>query len=180
MTMNRDRESLEKKLKALFVESKKGNQEAYEEFLQLSSVLLKRVFFFCGRFQVNNEVLEDLHQEAMMKIHMKKHTYDETRPAIPWIEAIGKYTYIDYYRSNKTKPLFSEFFEENFAFEAEEQFDLSPILATLTPKQQTLLQMIKVEGKTYEEAAVDLNTSVSALKVSVHRILKSLKGVELL
>jgi RNA polymerase sigma-70 factor (ECF subfamily) len=34
---------------------------------------------------------EDLVQEAVLAIHLKRHTYDPTEPLTPWVHAIARY-----------------------------------------------------------------------------------------
>src|SRR5258707_1682817 len=41
---------------------------------------------------------EDLVQEAVLAIHIKRHTYDPAEPLTPWVQAIARYKLIDFLR----------------------------------------------------------------------------------
>ena len=44
---------------------------------------------------------EDLVQEAVLAIHIKRHTYDPTELLTPWVHAIARYKLIDFLRRNR-------------------------------------------------------------------------------
>jgi RNA polymerase sigma-70 factor (ECF subfamily) len=176
MTHNFGRENVEAKLKDLFLLSSKGDQTAYEDFLNLTSALVKRYLHYLAPRQADHENLEDLHQEIMMSVHLKKHTYRTDYPILPWVYAIARYRYIDYYRMKKKRPLHVEFEElHGVVNHCEYILDFSEILNSLSPRQREMLELVKIEGMSYADAAVNLEMSVTSLKVAVHRIIKSLK-----
>src|SRR5712691_8182819 len=45
---------------------------------------------------------EDLVQEAILAIHLKRHTYDPAEPLTPWVHAIARYKLIDLLRRTRT------------------------------------------------------------------------------
>jgi RNA polymerase sigma-70 factor (ECF subfamily) len=50
-------------------------------------------------------------------------------------------------------------------------------MAKLPARMNALLQLVKIEGFSVREAALQTNSSESAVKVNVHRAIKLLKGV---
>src|SRR3981189_3854961 len=44
---------------------------------------------------------EDLVQEAVLAIHIKRHTYDPAEPLTPWVHAIARYKLIDFLRPRR-------------------------------------------------------------------------------
>src|SRR5260370_14296984 len=44
---------------------------------------------------------EDLVQEAVLAIHVKRHTYDPAEPLTPWVHAIARYKLIDFLRRSR-------------------------------------------------------------------------------
>ncbi len=48
------------------------------------------------------EETEDLVQEALIVIHMQRHTYDPEQPLTPWVCAIARYKLIDHLRRTRT------------------------------------------------------------------------------
>src|SRR5437899_12045316 len=45
---------------------------------------------------------EDLVQEVLLAIHLKRHTYDTGEPFTPWLHTIARYKLIDYLRRIRT------------------------------------------------------------------------------
>lgn len=173
-------EDFETKLRQLYLQSMKGDKAAYEIFLELSSVIIKRYLLKLGGKYADAQSIEDLLQEVLITLHEKKHTYRPDRPLLPWIYAISRHRYIDFYRSRKRKPgmvsIDAEIEQRLSGPETEQEHSIEEVLVFLTPKQKEMLMLIKVEGQSYEEAAKNLSMKVSAVKVAVHRIVKSLKG----
>ena len=48
------------------------------------------------------EETEDLVQEALMAVHMRRHTYDPTQLLTPWVYAIARYKLIDHLRQSQS------------------------------------------------------------------------------
>lgn len=46
------------------------------------------------------EEAEDLLQEALLAVHLKRHTYDQNALFTPWLHAIARYKLIDHFRRN--------------------------------------------------------------------------------
>lgn len=173
------REEMEQKLRLLLIQSKNGDRASYESFLSLSSVFIERYLKQLGGRYAEKETIEDLLQEVLITLHQKKHTYQEDRPLLPWLYAIVRHRYIDYYRSRKRIPAQTSLEEVGDFIPGKEQsfgIDMEEIMSLLTPKQKEMLYLIKVEGQSYKDAASTLRMSVSAVKVSVHRLVKSLQG----
>ena len=168
------RHHLEEKLKDLYLASMSGNKEAYAAFLELSSVIAKKYLSFLGGKYENQQNLDDLRQEILISIHQKKHTYQTDRPILPWIYAIVRYRFIDFYRAKKRAPTMVELKEEA-TIETEPLLDMEEIMNMLSPKQRELLILVKIDGASYVEAASALNMSIPSVKVGLHRIIKSLK-----
>jgi RNA polymerase sigma-70 factor (ECF subfamily) len=170
------KEAMEVKLKELFNRSSSGDRSAYENFLDLISVFVQRYLKYLSHGETGMENLDDLHQDVLLSIHLKKATYSIDRPILPWIYAITRYRYIDFYRKKKKDQRLVQFDDEYFhGIESNLSFDFHELLESLTPKQQEMLKLVKVEGMSYADAATDLHMSVSSLKVGIHRLVKSLK-----
>lgn len=166
---------LEIQLKHLLVNAMKGDEVAYQTFLTSTQVFVKRYLAHLGGRQLGSEVLEDLRQDVMLSIHQKKHTYLAHRPLLPWIYAITRYRYIDFYRAQRRAPAMLPLEDVYLVNEDRPFVTLDDILVLLTPQQQTLLRLVKIDEVPYPEAARQLGIGLPALKVKVHRTLKSLK-----
>ncbi|MBS1852823.1 MAG: sigma-70 family RNA polymerase sigma factor [Acidobacteria bacterium] len=173
--------SSESELRALMLAASTGDASAYRTLLErLSSQL--RAFFKNKLVLMNRGAVEaeDLVQEALFAIHTHRHTYDPSQPFTAWVYAIARYKLVDFLRRTKysTRNVPVDESEEltardNYAG-VESSLDLDRLLETLTPKVKRVIQYVKLDGLSVSEAANRCGMSESAVKVSVHRGLKSL------
>ena len=173
--------SNEAELKALMVAGQDGNETAYRDLLKKLSDRL-RAFFRGQLSRVSRGLVEaeDLVQETLIAIHTRRHTYDRAQLFTPWVYAIARYKFLDYLRRTKASikdvPI-----EEAPEIEApddgtyvESTLDLQKLLAELSPKARRAIQYVKLDGLSVSQTAERTGMSESAVKVSVHRGLKSL------
>jgi RNA polymerase sigma-70 factor (ECF subfamily) len=166
----------EAELKALMVRSLGGDGAAYAELLRRLNVYLRAYY----RRRLGNAAdAEDLLQETLIAMHTRRATYDPTRPFTAWVHAIARYKLIDHYRRTKRRaedPLDDPdaLFSSQEAEAAEAHLDVDRLLGQLPKKTQALIRDTKIEGLSTAEAAARHNISESAVKVGVHRGLKTL------
>jgi RNA polymerase sigma-70 factor (ECF subfamily) len=158
-----------------------GDNIAYRRLLTTLSGNLRA--YFRGRLARSGrsvEETEDLVQEALIAVHVRRHTYDPGRPLTPWMYAIARYKLIDYLRRTRSSmadyPIESA--EEIIASDdnttVESSLDLTKLLASLPERMRLAIQYVKIEGLSVAEAAARCEISESAVKVNVHRGLKAL------
>ena len=76
-----------------------GDDGAYKRLLSvLAPVLRAGARRGLARSGVSDNDSEDLVQETLLAIHLKRHTWDPARPIGPWIRAIARNKLIDYLR----------------------------------------------------------------------------------
>ena len=126
---------------------------------------------------------EDAVQETLIAIHTRRATYDPDLPFTAWVYGIARYKLIDEYRRHKrraTVPLdeAADLFGHDEAGEAIARRDVSKLLDKLPPAKRELVKDIKLDGVSIADAAKRTGMSESAVKVTVHRAIKSL-GEEL-
>ncbi|MEJ1970545.1 MAG: sigma-70 family RNA polymerase sigma factor [Rhizomicrobium sp.] len=166
----------EAELKALMVRSLKGDGAAYAVLLRKLQNYLRAYY----RRRVGRAVdAEDLLQEMLIAMHTRRSTYDPTRPFTAWVHAIARYKLIDYYRRIKRRaedPLDDPdiLFGSEDADAAEAQLDVERLLDRVPEKTRRLIRDVKIEGLSTAEAAARHGMSESAVKVGVHRGLKTL------
>ncbi len=94
----------EQSLKQLMLTSMEGNALAYKDFLQgvgmLARGYLSRRVSFLG-----TQGIEDLVQEVLLTVHLKKTSYRTDLPLLPWVYTIIKHKMIDQLRTNKRRRL---------------------------------------------------------------------------
>jgi RNA polymerase sigma-70 factor (ECF subfamily) len=152
-----------------------GDGNAYRMLLKALTGHLRA--FFARR--VGPTAAEDLVQETLIAIHAKRETYDPALPLTAWVFGIARYKLIDEYRREKRKrtvPLDEapELFAHDEAESAGARRDVHKLLAKLPEAKRALLKAVKLDGLSVAEAAKKTGMSETAVKVGVHRAIKSL------
>jgi RNA polymerase sigma-70 factor (ECF subfamily) len=168
-------------LKALMVAGLNGDAAAHRALLERLSLRLRAYYKArLARAGRGATEAEDLVQEALLAIHTQRHTYQRSEALMPWVYAIARYKLIDYLRRGRTTfaelPIedASEVMAQDDHIAAESAYDLDRLLGSLPEKMQRAIRCVKIDGLSVEEAARRCGMSVSAVKVNVHRGLRSL------
>jgi RNA polymerase sigma-70 factor (ECF subfamily) len=171
----------EAELKALMIAGLDGDAAAYGRLLEQLSTRLRGYYKSRLACLVRGaSEAEDLVQEALIAIHTRRHTYDRAEPLTPWVHAIARYKLIDYLR--RTDALLSDVpideandvLGEDDHASVESAYDLTKLLGGLPDKMRHAIECVKIEGLSVAEAARRCAMSESAVKVNVHRGLKTL------
>ncbi|ACE99618.1 RNA polymerase subunit sigma [Rhodopseudomonas sp. AAP120] len=174
----------ENQLKPLMLASLHGEAAAHRELLSRLSGDLRA--YYRGRLaRIGRSATEaeDLVQEALMAIHMRRDTYDPAELLTPWVRAIARYKLIDHLRHTRGSMLvvpiddIDPAAEDNAAAGIESSLDLGKLMSGLPDRMRTAVQAVKLDGLSVAEAAARLNISESSVKVSVHRGLKALAAM---
>lgn len=117
---------------------------------------------------------EDVVQETLLAIHLKRHTWDGTRPIGPWLRAISRNKLIDLLRRRGGRidiPI--EGFEDFLAAEDEtpavETRDVEPYVKKLPDRQRDVVRCIITEEISIRETAARLKITEGAVRVALHR-----------
>ena len=157
-----------------------GDAEAYERVLrQIAAALrplLRRGLARAGRSGAD---VEDVIQEILLAVHLKRHTWDSARPIEPWVHAIARYKLVDALRrrdGNFDLPI--DDFSEKLAAEEESPSasgrEVERHLAQLPAGQRAVVHALAIKGVSIGEAAERLKMTVGAVRVALHRGLASL------
>src|SRR3981189_340886 len=90
-------------LKALMLASLDGDAASHRALLDRLSRRLRA--YYKGKLATvggSAEGAEDLVQEAVLAIPLKRHTYDPVEPLTPWVHAIARYKLIDFLRRTRS------------------------------------------------------------------------------
>lgn len=163
------------------IASLEGDADAHKALLTRLSSRLRAYFkgrlARLGRGPVE---AEDLMQEVLIAIHTQRHTYDATQPLTPWVYAIARYKFLDYLRrtmaARNAVPIeeTTEIVAHDDVEGVESAFDLKKLMTVLSPKARQAIQYVKLDGLSVREAAMRSGMSESAVKVSIHRGLKTM------
>ena len=132
-----------------------------------------------NRARMGDADVEDAVQETLLAIHLKRHTWDPSQRLGPWVSAIARHKIIDAMRrrgARRIEPI--EAYEDLLAAPAEEDphalSDAKKLLMTLTPRQRDIVQSISLDGQSIAATAARLSMTEVAVRVALHRALKSL------
>lgn len=157
-----------------------GDAASYEILLrQIAAALRPLIRRGLARAARSDADIEDVVQEILLAVHLKRHTWDSTRPIEPWVHAIARYKIVDALRrrhGNFDLPI--DDFSETLAAEEESPSvsgrDVERHLVHLPSGQRAVVRAIAVEGASIDEAAARLEMTTSAVRVALHRGLASL------
>lgn len=168
-------------LSKLMRQAQKGDGESYRQVLsRVRDLLSKYIQNSLRRFRISGEdAAEDVLQEVLLAIHQKRETYNPDQFFLPWMYAIARYKVIDHLRQGKhlrnTVSLDDELENVEMLMTLDSALDADQLLGLLPEKQREVLQLVKIEGLSMEEASRKTGYSVSDIKVTVHRAIKSLQ-----
>jgi RNA polymerase sigma-70 factor (ECF subfamily) len=122
---------------------------------------------------------EDVVQEILLAVHLKRHTWDANAPFAPWLFAIARNKLIDALRRRGRRVFvniddFAETIPDEPAAETVSANEISTALQTLPQRQREVLQSIAVESTSIKDTAAKFAMSEGAVRVALHRALASL------
>ncbi|MER8404931.1 sigma-70 family RNA polymerase sigma factor [Mesorhizobium sp. M0185] len=148
-----------------------GDERAYADFLHRIAALVRG---FARRKIVQGGVdPEDVVQEALLAIHVKRHTWRHDAPVLPWVYAIARFKLIDAFRRRGRRiEIEIDEIAETFAepeSETVSERDVNRALDSLPPAQRSVVSAVSVEGRSIGETAAKFGISETAVRVSLHR-----------
>lgn len=157
-----------------------GDEQAYRAFLADVSTYLRgwarNALARAGRSAAE---AEDIVQETLIAIHTKRHTWDDTKLVGPWLHGIARHKLVDALRRRSLHDhLPVDDYAETIAAPAPEaslpQSDVIRMVATLPERQAAIVRGVFLEGKRAADLAGALAMNEGAVRVALHRALKSL------
>jgi RNA polymerase sigma-70 factor, ECF subfamily len=123
--------------------------------------------------------IEDICQEVLVAVYKSRHTYQPNRPFEPWLFAIVRKVTANHLRHDRKRLAvqiqLDELPELCNQSTSSGELELREALEQLSPAQIEALALTKLQGLSIDEAARHSGTSVSSMKVRVHRAYQSLK-----
>jgi RNA polymerase sigma-70 factor, ECF subfamily len=168
---------------ALMRAANRGDASAYRLLLgQLAPVLRRVAAKGIARHRLSPEDVEDVVQETLLALHLKRHTWDESQPLLPWVGAIARHKMIDNLR-RRGKRTYLPIDDISDVLAADPQpleagsLDAERVIATLKGRQREIVRAISLEGATARHVAQQLGMTEGAVRVALHRALQSLAKV---
>jgi RNA polymerase sigma-70 factor (ECF subfamily) len=168
----------------LMAKAQQGDAASYRRLLQSLTPYLRAL---AHRFGLAGADLEDAVQDVLLTVHSIRHTYDPARPFAPWLTAVARHRLLDRLRRRARQAgretELTEAHETFAAVEANhpelagESARLQAAIASLPEGQRRAVELLKLKEMSLKEASQATGQSETALKVSVHRAIKKLRGL---
>ena len=124
---------------------------------------------------------EDIVQDILLAVHLKRHTWDVKAPFAPWLFAIARNKLIDALRRRGRRIFVNidDFAETIPSAPAPETISANEMVAhleDLPTRQREILQSIAIESFSIRETASKLSMSEGAVRVALHRGLSAVSA----
>jgi RNA polymerase sigma-70 factor, ECF subfamily len=132
-----------------------------------------------SRSRFGDADVEDVVQETLLAIHLKRRTWDGGLRLAPWVGAIARHKILDAMRrrgAHRFQPI--EDLENVLAAPESEdphfRSDTERLMKHLAPRQRDIVRSISLEGQSIAATAARLSMTEVAVRVALHRSLKAL------
>jgi RNA polymerase sigma-70 factor (ECF subfamily) len=155
-----------------------GDARAYARFLQTVTRTLRGIVRAKGG-GLGEAACEDVLQEVLLAIHLKRHTWTPGAPVRPWLYAITRYKVVDAFRARGQRvdlPIedFAEVLVADAGPDPTEAADMAKMIGMLDGRSAEIVRRIGLEGVSVAETGRALAMSEGAVRVALHRALKTL------
>ena len=126
---------------------------------------------------------EDLLQQAFLKLHQHRSSYDATLPFLPWIFSITRNALVDHFRKHRPTAMDQEKLIAvadkvgQSGPEAEQVTSWEEVMKLLPEEQRKMIQQRFEEGLSFEEIARLSGLNESAARKRLNRTIQSLRKV---
>jgi RNA polymerase sigma factor (sigma-70 family) len=159
-----------------------GDAAAYRQFLASVAPHVRAIARSrCRSLGAPEGEVEDVVQEVLLTIHLKRGTWDQARPISPWVAAITRNKLVDVLR-RRGRHISVPIDDVIDDLPAEEQAesparDVDRMLVHLKAQQREIVKSISLDGNSIRDTADKLKMSEGAVRVALHRALKSLGAI---
>jgi RNA polymerase sigma factor (sigma-70 family) len=155
-----------------------GDSRAYAQFLRTVTPVLRGIVRTRGG-GLGDAGCEDVLQEVLLAVHLKRHTWLPGAPVRPWLYAITRYKVVDAFRARGRKidvPIedFTEILAAEEGPDPTEAADMAKMIGMLDGRSAEIVRKIGLEGASVTETGSALAMSEGAVRVALHRALKTL------
>lgn len=164
----------------------RGDAIAYRRLLDALAprlrAVVRRGLARAGRSELDGE---DVVQETLLAVHLKRQTWDETQPLMPWVHAIARYKLVDALRRRGFREYLSiETMEAALPDGAGSEpepvaaaSDLRELLGSLSDRQREIVVGMAIEGRSAKELGERLGMADGTVRVVLHRSLRLLAAI---
>lgn len=166
---------------ALMRAANRGDAAAYARVLTLIAPGIRGVVRARGH-ALGPDGCEDVVQEVLLAIHLKRHTWDEAQPLRPWLWAVTRHKVADAFRARGARvhlPVedFAEALPDETLGDPMAARDADRLLARIEPRAAQIVRSMALDGASAAETGAALGMTEGAVRVALHRALKALASL---
>lgn len=160
-----------------------GDAHAYRRFLEgvapyLRSMARRR----CERGSAPGSEVEDVVQEMLLAVHLKRGSWDRSRPIGPWLSTVARNKMVDILRQRVRHESVSiedvaDTLASSHPGDEAEHGDIERLLKRLKEPQRTIVQSLSLDGRSVRDTATRLHMTEGAVNVALHRAVKKLAAM---
>jgi RNA polymerase sigma-70 factor, ECF subfamily len=151
-----------------------------------------RLSRYLGRRVTDRALVQDLVQETLLRLHRARARFVPGSPVMPWVLAIARRQLVDAHRARRQEmpvdeaapprahrnPTVGDRPASGEEIVAAKQVAgcLNDAFDRLSPPQRAAFELVKGRGLTLVEAARELGTSVTGVKLRTHRAYRALRS----
>lgn len=163
---------------SLLARANGGDAAAFARFLGLVSPTLRAVIRRRGA-NLPPDQHEDILQEVLLAIHLKRMTWRPDTPVRPWLYALARYKVVDAFRRRGTAqhlPIedFTDILPDEGAAAPCALRDAETMLGLIDARGAGLVRAVALDGETAETAGAAAGLSPGTARVALHRAMKRL------
>lgn len=175
----------DKALATLMAAAQGGDKAAYARLLRDCEPVIRRA---ARRAGVVDDRVEDVVQDTLLTLHNARQTYDPARSFTAWLSVIAQRRAIDVLRRTGRTARREVHAPVAYETEADHRTDgahlvesagdareLRAAIAGLSPVQREAVERLALREQSLAEASEDTGRSAGALKVNLHRAIKTLR-----
>ena len=156
----------------------RGDAAAYSALLRQILPMLRGLVRARGA-ALGPETCEDVVQDVLLAVHMKRQTWREDAPLRPWLYAVARHKVVDAFRARGHRVDLSV---EDLADvlpapdgpDPLQARDMDTVLSRLEPRAAEIVRGIGLRGETAAEIGARLDMTEGAVRVALHRALKAI------
>lgn len=165
----------------LLARANDGDGAAFARFLGAVTPTLRAVIRRRGE-ALPADQHEDILQDVLLAIHLKRQTWRRDAPVRPWLYALARYKVVDAFRKRGASinlPIedFADVLPEENAATPLSSRDADVMLGLIDARSASLVRAVALDGKSAEEAGETVGLTAAAARVALHRAMRRLSDV---
>jgi RNA polymerase sigma-70 factor (ECF subfamily) len=144
-----------------------------------------RLYNFFLKLTKNKDISQYLTQNLFYRMIKYKNSYKNELSVKSWMYKMARNLHIDYCKEErrseelflKTDSYPVDISDDSSGFPEEDYVRLEQAFSALSNEQKEIIVLSRYQGLKYEEISTIVNQSVPAIKVTMHRAIKRLRGI---